>query len=115
MDFDELRNQHLHWKYLVESLFDETDNNILNPAFIVKDNDCVQEKWIQSKESEAFSSNKAFQKLQTVHKNFHHVAGRIILAYQAGQVNNVKILLPLFAQASEEIVMLLSQLKKELK
>jgi len=115
MDFDILINQHLNWKSLVESLFDDDNCNILNPTTIAKDNDCDLGKWIHSAETGILSSNEAFQQLKKAHKSFHLYAGKIILDYQSGSIDNAKTQIPLFNQSAEDINKLLQELKKELK
>ncbi|MCW8932140.1 MAG: CZB domain-containing protein [Gammaproteobacteria bacterium] len=112
MDFDVLIHQHLNWKSLVESLFDDDNCNILNPTTIAKDTDCDLGKWIHSLESDFLSSNEDFQQLEEVHKNFHLYAAKIILAYQSGNLDDAKKQLPLFNQSAENIVNLLQALKK---
>lgn len=113
MNFDELSNQHLHWKSLVESLFDENNSSILNPSTIIKDNDCDLGKWIYSNEASRYSSSQSFKKLQEVHQNFHLYAGKIILDFQSGNIEDANRLHPLFTQASDDIASLLQDLKKE--
>jgi len=58
MDLEILIHQHLNWKSLVESLFDDINCNILNPTTIAKDTDCDLGKWIHSEKINLLSSNR---------------------------------------------------------
>lgn len=115
MDIGVLIHQHLNWKSLVESLFDDDNCNILNPTTISKDTDCDLGKWIHSTESDFLSSNETFQQLEIAHKKFHRYAGRIILDYQSNYIDDAKTELALFNQSAEEIIQYLRELDKELK
>jgi len=113
MDIEVLIHQHLNWKSLVESLFDDDNCNILNPTTIAKDADCDLGKWIHSTESDFLSSNTAFQQLEIAHKKFHLYAGKVILDYQSDNIDDAKRQLALFNQSAEDTIKHLQELKKE--
>lgn len=113
MDFDIAINQHLNWVNLVESLFNETDSNILNSSSLIKDNECDLGKWIYSADNKLLS-NKIYQDLVQVHKDFHFQAGTIILNYQSGRKEEAEQLHKSFKELSMQIISLLNQLKAEI-
>lgn len=114
MDFDIAINQHLNWVNLVESLFNEGDCKILNPSLVIKEDQCDLGKWLYSVNTNILS-NKIYQELVQVHKDFHFQAGTIILNYQSGRKEEALKLQVSFKELSKDIISLIKQLKMELK
>jgi hypothetical protein len=114
MNIENIINQHLHWKSLVESLFNVNDSAILNPSIIIKDDDCDFGKWIYSKEAENVSSNETFQKVKKLHKKFHHLTGKIILCFQSGEVDKARELFTSYGPLSKDLITYIEQLQNEL-
>ncbi len=114
MDFDIAVNQHMNWINLVESLFNESDSTILNASSITRDDECDLGKWIYSVDKDLVS-NKIYQELVQVHKDFHFQAGIIILNYQSGRKEEALQLHKSFKDLSIRIILLINQLQMELK
>ena len=115
IDFDIAIHQHLNWMTLVASLFNESDSRILNPTVIVKDNDCELGQWLINN-SDNFAGHDIFQQLVRTHKTFHVLAGQIILSFQSGDgmTDEVKAMQQAFHNNSDNIILLLRQLRDQL-
>ncbi|MBF0264488.1 MAG: CZB domain-containing protein [Gammaproteobacteria bacterium] len=111
MNIDEVINEHYQWKVLVEGLFDQKTSNLVDSSLISTDINCSLGKWIISNEAEQISQTQMFKDLKKIHKNFHQLAGTILVDFQSGRVEQANHLLSEYQESSQEIIKILEQLR----
>jgi hypothetical protein len=75
------------------------------------DNRCVLGKWIHGPGKEHFGDQPLFTQLEEEHAKFHHHAGKVVEAYQAGNTALAeKLLAESFAEQSRKTVNCLAKI-----
>jgi hypothetical protein len=75
---------HKAWKKRLLDYLENRSKEVLYPEKICVDNLCVLGKWIHSDGKVRFGEQPAFIKLVDEHAKFHHYAGQVVEAHQAG-------------------------------
>lgn len=112
MDINQEINKHLDWIEAVASLI---GNEALSNDDVVKlsqHDRCDLGKWLASDESESLRTYPEFQNLQESHKDFHSLAGELILALHAGDEAKSMSSARAFIGASEQVVSYLKELQQ---
>ena len=75
---------HTKWKIRLQRHLDGTSQEVLDPAVICKDDQCVLGKWIYG-DGRGFSSLAHYEELRTTHAEFHKCAAEIVRKTDAGK------------------------------
>ena len=115
MDFDELINQHLKWKFEVENYLNEDDSSKFVLDSFVSDDQCELGKWLYSDQANTLLSIELLQELIKIHSEFHYITKSIINNFRYGYTNSAKELITEYTQYSDKLVTRIRQIQKELK
>lgn len=77
MNFLDAINAHVTWKLRLQRYLEGTSEEVLDPAHICKDNQCVLGKWIYGNESR-YARSPVFEEVKGKHAEFHKLAAGIV-------------------------------------
>ena len=114
MDLDKAIAKHAEWKVKLRSAMSQKQN--LNAADIARDNCCDLGVWLHGPARHKLAALESYRNCVTSHATFHVQAGREATAINAGRYTDADAMLGAespYARASNEVVMAIRRLKKE--
>jgi hypothetical protein len=116
VNISECIGAHMKWKGRLQRYVDGTSTEVLDPAVICRDDQCVLGKWIHGPALKHFHNSDGFDKLRTDHATFHLVAGAVVKKLQDNdRAGSARLLSTEYAQASREVIQDLMELDEDLR
>jgi len=114
MDFLSAIDAHGDWKKRLRAYLLNPDHS-LSAQKVSSDSECDLGKWIYSGETRAYVCDACFQKLKTVHAEFHEAAAEVVRRANTGEVMSEEDALgssSAFGMASIAIIQCLIELSR---
>ncbi len=112
LNFKSAIDAHIRWKLRLAAVIAGTSDEVLDPAVVGRDDQCVLGKWIHGEGGRAFSDSIQFAELREAHADFHQCAARVLIAAQGGDKAGAEQLLNSgdYPRASVNVTSILAKL-----
>ena len=114
MDLNQAIQKHAEWKYKLRNA--AHSGTVLDAAIISTDNNCEFGKWLHGEARSAYGSQKSFPKCVAEHAAFHRAAGKVAVAANAKQKEQVEKLMgpgSEFAESSKKVAVAIIELQND--
>jgi methyl-accepting chemotaxis protein len=102
---------HHAWSHRLKKVLSGQSHENYDSAVLSQDNQCALGQWIYGPGQQIHSTNADFPILRSNHQEFHRLAGEVLRAHVAGQIDKSKALLNHeFKHASREVITILKRL-----
>lgn len=103
---------HHAWSHRLKKVLSGQSHEHYDPAVLSQDNQCALGKWIHGPGQQLHGDNSDFSRLRSDHADFHRIAGEVLRAHLAGQVERARSLMGNeFKRISHEVVNLLKRIE----
>jgi len=112
LDLNDAIRKHAEWKFKFRNALH--DGTALDAGAISTDNNCEFGKWLHGEARQAFGEEKAYPTCVAEHAAFHRAAGKVALAVNAKQKEQVeKLIAPgsEFAETSKKVSVAIIELQ----
>ncbi|QTD46919.1 CZB domain-containing protein [Ottowia testudinis] len=115
IDIDTAIAAHENWKLRLQNVLDGKSNEDLKPEVVCMDDRCDLGKWLHGAGRERLGRYPAFTMLVARHKYFHVQASTVVAQAQSGDEESARQTLNgSYRQASNQVILLLKELKRGL-
>jgi hypothetical protein len=115
IDVDSAIAAHENWKLRLKNYLDGKSTELFDPSIVCMDDRCDLGKWLHGPGGQRLGKYPAFSVLIARHKYFHTQASTVVALTQSGDmVAADKALEGSFRHASNQVVLLLKELKRGL-
>jgi hypothetical protein len=115
IDVDSAIAAHENWKLRLKNHLEGKSTEVFDPAIVCMDDRCDLGKWLHGPGGQRLGKYPAFSVLIARHKYFHTQASTVVAHAQGGDKAAAdKVLEGPFRQASNQVVILLKELKRGL-
>jgi hypothetical protein len=115
IDVDSAIAAHENWKLRLKNHLDGKSTEVFDPAIVCLDDRCDLGKWLHGPGGQRLGKYPAFSVLIARHKYFHAQASTVVAHAQSGDTAAAdKVLEGSFRHASNQVVLLLKELKRGL-
>ncbi len=101
---------HGAWKQRIDNLFLNIDNAPVNTSELSNDHACALGQWIETTAASVIPDKHHLEELNSIHQQFHALAGEIYSLHDIGDMKNARILQPEFERVSAKIIELLKSI-----
>lgn len=115
IDIDAAIASHEGWRLQLQDMVHGRSSEVMRPERVCQDDRCDLGRWLNGSGSARLGHYPAFEMLVARHRYFHQQAAAVVTSFQAGeQANAVQLLNGRCRHASNQVLLLLKELKRGL-